>query len=45
MQVQNNKEEVPFAHYEEKFAALLSGNHRNVEYELPVHRDAARHEL
>lgn len=22
MQVQNNKEEVPFAHYEEKFAAL-----------------------
>ena len=22
MQVQNNKEEVPFAHYEEKFAAI-----------------------
>ena len=22
MQVQNNKEEVPFAHYEEKFASL-----------------------
>ena len=45
MQVQNNKEEIPFAHYEEKFASLdpqeAARALRRAVRRRPVHCDAA----